>query len=114
MTWLPDAFDRAAQANRSRTALVEEDRSWTFGELADESDAIAAMLRERVAGDTVGILLLNSEKYVTTLLGVWEGRQDSGSFELPAAPAGAGVHHQRFGHVGVDHIAVLLSGGRCS
>jgi len=72
MTWLPDAFDRAAQANRSRTALVEEDRSWTFGELADESDAIAAMLRERVAGDTVGILLLNSEKYVTTLLGVWK------------------------------------------
>src|SRR6185369_5681071 len=47
-------------------------RSWTFGELADESDAIAAMLRERVAGDTVGILLLNSEKYVTTLLGVWK------------------------------------------
>src|SRR4030095_1027318 len=72
MTWLPDAFDEAAQANRSRTALVEEDRSWTFGELADESNAIAAMLREKVAGDTVGILVLNSPKYVTTLLGVWK------------------------------------------
>ena len=54
------------------TALVEEDRSWTFGELADESEAIAAMLREKVAGDTVGVLLLNSQKYVTTLLGVWK------------------------------------------
>ena len=71
-TWLPDAFDRAAQAHRSHTALVEEGRSWTFGELADESDAIAAMLREKVAGDTVGVLLLNSQKYVTTLLGVWK------------------------------------------
>jgi len=72
MTWLPDAFDQAAQANRSSTALVDEDRTWTFGELADESDAIAAMLREKVRGDTVGVLLLNSPKYVTTLLGVWK------------------------------------------
>lgn len=30
------------------------------------------MLREKVAGDTVGVLLLNSQKYVTTLLGVWK------------------------------------------
>src|SRR5678816_1620979 len=72
MTWIPDAFDQAAEANRSRTALVDEERSWTFGELADESDAIAAMLREKVTGDTVGVLLLNSPKYVTTLLGVWK------------------------------------------
>ena len=72
MTWLPEAFDKAAQANRSRTALVDEDRSWTFGELAEESDAIAAMLREKAPGDTVGVLLLNSPKYVTTLLGTWK------------------------------------------
>ena len=72
MTWLPEVFDRAAKANSSQTALVEEDRKWTFGELAAESDSIAAMLREKVPGDTVGILLLNSQKYVTTLLGVWK------------------------------------------
>src|SRR6188508_162756 len=72
MTWLPDAFDAAAKSNGSRTALVEEDRKWTFGELAEESDNIAAMLREKVAGDAVGILLLNSQKYVTTLFGVWK------------------------------------------
>jgi long-chain acyl-CoA synthetase len=72
MTWLPQAFDKAAQANRSRTALIDEDRSWTFGDLAEESDAIATLLREKVSGDTVGVLLLNSPRYVTTLLGVWK------------------------------------------
>ena len=53
-------------------ALVEEDRKWTFGELAAEVDSIARMLRERVPGDTVGILLLNSERYVATILAVWK------------------------------------------
>jgi long-chain acyl-CoA synthetase len=72
MTWLPDIFERAARANSSRTALIEEDKAWTFGELSAEIDSIAATVRERVAGDTVGILLLNSPKYVTTLLGVWK------------------------------------------
>ena len=72
MKWLPDVFDSATKAHGSRTALVEEDRKWTFSELAQESDDIAAMLREKVIGDTVGILLLNSKKYVTTLFGVWK------------------------------------------
>lgn len=72
MKWLPDAFDSAARAHGSRTALVEEDQKWTFDELAQESDNIAAMLREKVAGDTVGVLLLNSPKYVTTLFGIWK------------------------------------------
>src|SRR5437762_6542874 len=30
------------------------------------------MLREKVPGDTVGLLLLNSERYVATLLAVWK------------------------------------------
>jgi long-chain acyl-CoA synthetase len=72
MTWLSEAFERAARANSSRTALIEEDKAWTFGELSAEIDSVAATVRERVAGDTVGILLLNSPKYVTTLLGVWK------------------------------------------
>src|SRR4029453_12249204 len=82
--------DEAAQANRSRTALVEEDRSWTFGELADESNAIAAMLREKVAGDTVGILLLNSQKYVTTLLGVWKAGKTAVPLNYLLPPADIG------------------------
>jgi long-chain acyl-CoA synthetase len=72
MKWIPEAFEKAASANASRVALVEEDKQWTFGELAAEVDAVAAMLREKVPGKTVGILLLNSQKYVTTLLGVWK------------------------------------------
>jgi long-chain acyl-CoA synthetase len=72
MKWLPDVFDSAAKAHGDGTALVEEDRKWTFSELAQESDNIAAMLREKVPGDTVGILLLNSQKYVTSLFGVWK------------------------------------------
>lgn len=72
MKWLPEVFDNVARANSSRTALIEEGNKWTFGEMAEEVDRIAATLREKVAGDTVGILLLNSQKYVTTLLGVWK------------------------------------------
>jgi len=72
MKWLPDVFDSAAKAHGNRTALIDEDRKWTFSELAEESDNIAAMLCEKVAGDTVGVLLLNSPKYVTTLFGVWK------------------------------------------
>lgn len=71
-SWIPEALDMAVEAHRSRVALVEEDRKWTFGELAADVDSIARMLREKVQGDTVGILLLNSERYVATLLAVWK------------------------------------------
>ena len=72
MSWLPEVFDKAAGRNNSQIALIEEDRKWTFGELAAEVDAIAAMLKEKVPGDTVGILLLNSQTYVAALLGTWK------------------------------------------
>jgi acyl-CoA synthetase (AMP-forming)/AMP-acid ligase II len=72
MAWLSEVFDKAVSANRSSVALVEEANQWTFGVLANEVDRIAATVREKVKGDTVGILLLNSPKYVTTLLGVWK------------------------------------------
>jgi long-chain acyl-CoA synthetase len=72
MTWLPEVFDKAAGANASQTALIEEEKRWTFAEMATEVDAIAAMLRAKVPGNTVGILLLNSQKYVTSLLGIWK------------------------------------------
>jgi len=71
-SWIPEAFETAVEAHRSRVALVEEDRKWTFGELAADVDSIARILREKVPGDTVGILLLNSERYVATILAVWK------------------------------------------
>lgn len=72
MPYLLEAFDRAVKSNTSRPALVEESRTWTFAELADESDRIAAVLKERVKGDTVGVLLLNSQRYIATLLAIWK------------------------------------------
>jgi long-chain acyl-CoA synthetase len=72
MAWLPEIFERAAAQSKTALAVVEEGRSYTFGELADEVDRIAAYLRERVPGDVVGILLLNSQKYVAALLGIWK------------------------------------------
>src|SRR6185436_16397864 len=72
MSWISEAFDRAVESNRPRVAVVEEDRKWTFGELGAEVDSIARTIRSRVSGDTVGILLLNSERYVATLLAVWK------------------------------------------
>jgi long-chain acyl-CoA synthetase len=72
MAYLSEIFEKAVQDNRSRTAVVEEGRQWTFGELSDEVDRIAAVIRERIKGDTVGILLLNSQKYVSTLFAVWK------------------------------------------
>ncbi len=44
----------------------------TFGQLSDEINRTAATIQARVQGDTVGILLLNSQKYVTTLFAIWK------------------------------------------
>src|SRR3954462_7394443 len=72
MANLSEVFDRAAQANRSGIAVVEEDKQWTFDELSDEINRTAAVIRERIKGNTVGILLLNSQKFVVTLFAVWK------------------------------------------
>jgi len=72
MKWLPELFDESVEANRSRVAVVEEESKCTYDELAAEIDRVAATVREKVPGDVVGILLLNSRRYVTTLLGVWK------------------------------------------
>ena len=72
MSYLPEVFERAVEAHRSRVALVEESKQWTFAELLDEANRVAALVRERVKGDAVGILLLNSQRYIATMLGVWK------------------------------------------
>ncbi|HEY2380344.1 MAG TPA: long-chain fatty acid--CoA ligase [Terriglobia bacterium] len=72
MAYLPEVFERAAKSNPSATAVVEDTKRWTFAELSGEVDRIAATLQEKVKGDTVGILLLNSQKYVATMLAIWK------------------------------------------
>lgn len=72
MRYLPEVFDRAVDAYASSVALIEDRNRWTFTELSDEATRIAAMLKERVKGDVVGILLLNSQRYITTMLAIWK------------------------------------------
>ena len=72
MANLSESFEKVVAANRSRVAVVEEGRQWTFGDLSDEIDRVATLLRERVKGDTIGILLPNSQKYVTALFAIWK------------------------------------------
>ena len=72
MLYLPEVFEQAVQKHRARVALIEESKQWTFDELLDDANRIAALLKEKIKGDTVGILLLNSQKYIATLLGIWK------------------------------------------
>jgi len=90
MANLSDIFATAVEVNRSRVALVEETKQWTFGELSDEIDRIASLIRERVKGNTVGILLLNSQKYVTTLFAVWKAGKTAVPLNYLLPPADIG------------------------
>jgi long-chain acyl-CoA synthetase len=72
MSYLPEVFERVAKSSPSATAVVEDTNRWTFAEMADEVNRIAAAIQEKVKGDTVGILLLNSQKYVATMLAIWK------------------------------------------
>src|SRR5438046_7296247 len=90
MSYLPEAFDRAAKSNVSSVALIEENSSWTFAQLADESNRIATLIKERVKGDTVGILLLNSQKYIVTMLAIWKAGKTAVPLNYLLPPAELG------------------------
>ena len=67
MAYLPDLFERAAELRPSSPAVIEDTGRCTFGELRNEVSQLANLLKERVKGDTVGVLLLNSQRYVVTM-----------------------------------------------
>jgi len=90
MASLSEIFERAAQANAVGAAVVEENRQWSFAELSDEIDRAAAVISERVKGDTVGVLLLNSQKYVTTLFAVWKAGKTAVPLNYLLPPADIG------------------------
>ena len=90
MASLSEIFERAAQANAAGAAVVEENRQWSFAELSDEIDRAAAVISERVKGDTVGVLLLNSQKYVTTLFAVWKAGKTAVPLNYLLPPADIG------------------------
>src|SRR5437867_1889465 len=90
MDYLPEVFDRVAASRAASIALIEENKGWTFAELADEANRIASVLKERLNGDTVGILLLNSEKYIATMLGVWKAGKTAVPLNYLLPPAELG------------------------
>ena len=90
MAYLPEVFERAADSKRSAVAVIEENNRWTFGELSEEVTRIAAVLKERVKGDTVGVLLLNSQKYVVTMLGIWKAGKTAVPLNYLLPPAELG------------------------
>ncbi len=90
MAYLSELFEEAVEAHRSSIAVIEEDRRYAFGELSDEVNRIAAVIREKVKGDTVGILLLNSQKYVAVLLAVWKAGKTAVPLNYLLQPADIG------------------------
>src|SRR5437762_5823845 len=90
MDYLPEVFDRVAASRAASIALIEENKGWTFTELADEANRIASVLKERLNGDTVGILLLNSQKYIATMLGAWKAGKTAVPLNYLLPPAELG------------------------
>src|SRR5215471_18294052 len=90
MAYLPDLFERAAASKPSNVAVVEDTNRWTFEELANDVNKMAAVLRERVQGQTVGVLLLNSHKYVATLLAIWKAGKTAVPLNYLLPPAELG------------------------
>ena len=90
MPHLAEAFDRAVETNRARVALIEESNRWTFAELSDEVNRIAALLKEKVPGNTVGVLLLNSQRYITTMLAIWKAGKTAVPLNYLLQPAELG------------------------
>jgi long-chain acyl-CoA synthetase len=72
MAYLPELFEAIAKAKSASVAVIEDARQWTFEQLIDDINRIASVLKERVTGDVVGILLLNSQQYVATLFAIWK------------------------------------------
>src|SRR6185295_13241097 len=90
MVYLPEIFEKAAEANRSRIALIEEGRQWTFEELSDEVNRLTGVIQERIPGDTVGVLLLNSSRYVVSLLAIWKAGKTAVPLNYLLPPADLG------------------------
>src|SRR5688572_30680275 len=90
MSNLAETFDRAAQANSSRVALIEEGKQWTFAELSEDVNKIASQLRQKVPGNTVGVLLLNSQKYIATMLAIWKAGKTAVPLNYLLPPAELG------------------------
>ncbi len=73
--YLTQGLHRSLQQNPDRTAISFRGRRRSFRELADRVARLAAALRKlgMAEGDRVGMLALNSDRYLEYVLGVWWG-----------------------------------------
>ena len=90
MPFVSEVFDHVVKANHSRVAVVEDSRQWSFTELADEVDRVAASLKKTATGETIGILLLNSQKYIVTMLAIWKAGKTAVPLNYLLPPAELG------------------------
>src|SRR5262245_45086950 len=90
MLYLPDLFEQIAQSKPSNVAVIEDTNRWKFHELSAEVARIAAVLKARIKGDTVGVLLLNSQKYVVTMLAIWKAGKTAVPLNYLLPPAELG------------------------
>jgi long-chain acyl-CoA synthetase len=90
MAYLPELFEHAAGTRPSNLAIIEDAKRTTFTDLADQVNRIAALLRERVHGETVGVLLPNSQIYPATLLGIWKAGKTAVPLNYLLPPADLG------------------------
>ncbi|GAA4525583.1 non-ribosomal peptide synthetase [Amycolatopsis samaneae] len=81
----PELFDRQVERHRDRAAIVDGDRTVSFGELAGHAERLAGYLRERGVrrGDRVAVVLDRSPELIATLLAVWK----AGAAYVPVDPA---------------------------
>lgn len=68
---IADLFEHTVDAVPERTALIYRDRSWTFAELDERANRVGHWLADNGVspGDHVGIYAMNSEGWVSAMLG---------------------------------------------
>ncbi len=74
-TSLASAFAHSAQLHSSKTAVFWGDDIFTFGELYEQSRAVAAVLRTTLGvkpGDRVAIWLRNCPQFISALFGIFQ------------------------------------------
>ena len=81
---LPGMLNAAVARQRNEIAVIDDDESMTFGELADHAQRAAAVIRQAGAGpdEIVGLYLAPSVGLVTAIWGVLT----AGAAYLPLAP----------------------------
>src|SRR5262245_13063554 len=90
MPYLSELFERAAKSKPSNMAIIHDTNRWSFAQLADDVSRIAAVLKERVKGETVGVLLLNSHAYLATMLAIWKAGKTAVPLNYLLPPAELG------------------------